>query len=663
MVDVAEHVYEDDPGQGHADVRTRLAGVNYYLLGNGLIQAAVQHASRGEGTPLGLLVMDPDQLRSKREALTMHARFGLEPSVVHLVTATNDLCPLLNALTVSWQPDAAVPTVVASWGARGFTVQERFYCPSASRARLAREVTITNRSTDPQVGWVRTSVPGSTVMPRFSVKPGARTRVWLVYDLDAAAGALRVTAAATDPSEADARAFAAGLADVRFDEPVLDHLFRASRAQLPAAVSARGRMDGSIWQYNREWVRDQAFAALALTQLGARTLAATILRRLVTEFVTAEGATLDSSEVRERDDVELDQNGLLLHVLGEYAAWTGDRSLIRHLWDRIAAIADYPLRPEFRHAPSGMLSGSREFWERHAAHGIEPGLEMVYQMFVSLGLSGAARMAGEIGRATEAARWEAAAAGLRDAMLAHHAYALSDARGFLKRRLLDGAVQETITAHPASGLPPGVPLASDRPHLLNPDTCCVLPIAFGMVEAGSPVSLATLANVESLWNQEWEGGGYGRYHVSSEPDSPGAWPFASVFVARALVEAGDSARAWRILRWLAATDGGASGSWFEFNGPRIAPPFPQVGIVPWTWAELVLFFVQHVLGVRPGPEGVRIRPRLLAGLRAVDARIPVGDGWLNLELRADAAAPADASFLVPYQAGDMALVARVRTLS
>ncbi|MFO7694489.1 MAG: hypothetical protein R6V57_15495 [Vicinamibacterales bacterium] len=162
MVDVAEHVYDDDPGVGHADVRTRLAGVNYYFLGNGLIQAAVQHAPRGEGTPLGLLVMDPDRLRKKREALTMHPRFGLEPSAVHLVTATNDLSPLLNALAVSWQPDAVVPTVVASWGARGFTVQERFYCPSASRARLAREVTISNRSTDAQVGWVRTSVPGST---------------------------------------------------------------------------------------------------------------------------------------------------------------------------------------------------------------------------------------------------------------------------------------------------------------------------------------------------------------------------------------------------------------------------------------------------------------------------------------------------------------------
>jgi hypothetical protein len=662
MVDVAEHVYDDDPRLGHPDVRTRLAGVNYFLLGNGLIQAAVQHAPRGEGTPLGLLIMDPDALRKKRHALTMHPTSGLETSVVHLVTSTADVSPLVSALTVTWQGDAPVPTVTASWGGRGFTVQERFYCPSASRARLAREVTITNRSTELQVGWVRTSVPGSTVMPRISVKPGARMRVWLVYDLDSVGGGLRLTAAATDPTEADSRSDWAGLTDLRFDEPALDHLFRASRAQLPAAVSARGRLDGSIWQYNREWVRDQAFIALALTQLGARPLAATILRRLASEFVTPDGATLDSSEARGRDDVELDQNGVLLYVLGEHASWTGDLSLVRDIWDRIVAIAEYPLRTEFRHVASGMLSGSREFWERHAAHGIQPGLEMVYQLFVSLGLASAARLATAVGRTAEAARWGQAADQLRDAMLADPIFALSDGRGFVKRRGLDGAVQETITACPGSGLPPGVPLASSRPHLLNPDTCCALPVAFGLVDPAAQVSRATLANIESLWNQEWDSGGYGRYDVSSEPDSPGAWPFASLFVARALVEAGESARAWRTLRWLASTDGSASGAWFEFNGLRIAPPFPQVGIVPWTWAELVILFVSHVLGIAPEADGVRVRPRLLAGLRGVDARIPVRDGWLQLELRADPAAPAEASFLVPYRRGDMSLLARVRPL-
>jgi hypothetical protein len=267
-----------------------------------------------------------------------------------------------------------------------------------------------------------------------------------------------------------------------------------------------------------------------------------------------------------------------------------------------------------------------------------------------------------VGHDAEAARWDEAAGQLRNALLADPTYALCDARGFVKRRGLDGTVQDAISALPGSGLPPGVPLAGGGPHLLNPDTCCVLPVVFGLVDPAAPVSRATLANIDVLWNQDWDTGGYGRYHVSSEPDSPGAWPFASLFVARALVEAGESARAWRILRWLASTDGSAAGAWFEFNGPRIAPPFPQVGVIPWTWAELILLFVHHILGVRPDTDGVRVRPRLPAGLRGVDARIPIRDGWLELELRADPAAPADASFLVPYGRGAMPLIARVRPL-
>jgi GH15 family glucan-1,4-alpha-glucosidase len=286
----------------------------------------------------------------------------------------------------------------------------------------------------------------------------------------------------------------------------------------------------------------------------------------------------------------------------------------------------------------------------------------VYQLFVSIGLSSAANLARRLGKSRDAKRWQAASDALRTAMLSHPTHAMLDARGFVKRRTLAGPVQETIRARPDSGLPPGVPLASRGTHFLNPDTCCALPIVFGLVSPDSAVALATLKHIEQLWNQDWTGGGYGRYHVSSEPDSPGAWPFASVFVARAAVEAGDSDRVWRILRWMMTTAGASAGSWFEFNGPRIAPPFPQVGVIPWTWAELVLLCVHHVLGVRPGADGVHVRPRLLAGLQRVEARLPVRDGWLRLDLRADTGTRAGGEFLVPYQNGEMTLAAAVRPL-
>jgi len=41
-MEVKEHLYADDPGRGPEDGWTTLPGVDYYFLGNGLIQAAVQ---------------------------------------------------------------------------------------------------------------------------------------------------------------------------------------------------------------------------------------------------------------------------------------------------------------------------------------------------------------------------------------------------------------------------------------------------------------------------------------------------------------------------------------------------------------------------------------------------------------------------------------------
>jgi len=141
-----------------------------------------------------------------------------------------------------------------------------------------------------------------------------------------------------------------------------------------------------------------------------------------------------------------------------------------------------------------------------------------------------------------------------------------------------------------------------------------------------------LKSLEALWNQDWKTGGYGRYHVTSEPDSPGGWPFASLFIARAAIEAGDEAKVWRILRWLDQVPGAQAGTWFEFYGQRLAPPFPQVGIVVWNWAELIVLYVQHIIGVRPGEHGLAIRPRLPKGLKTAQANLTLCGRNLNLRI-------------------------------
>jgi hypothetical protein len=104
-------------------------------------------------------------------------------------------------------------------------------------------------------------------------------------------------------------------------------------------------------------------------------------------------------------------------------------------------------------------------------------------------------------------------------------------------------------------------------------------------------------------------------------------------VARAYFEAGDDAKVWRVLRWLGRAPGASAGTWFEFYGPRPVPPYPQVGIVPWNWAEMLIFFIHHLAGVRPEWETLRLRPRLLAGLTGFRTSIRVRNSRLYLVVK------------------------------
>ena len=177
-----------------------------------------------------------------------------------------------------------------------------------------------------------------------------------------------------------------------------------------------------------------------------------------------------------------------------------------------------------------------------------------------------------------------------------------------------------------------MPLGGRGPHFINPDASSALPIALGVIPPRSPLARRTLRSLEVLWNQDWKHGGYGRYHVTSEPDSPGSWPFASLFIARAAFEAGDDAKVMRVLRWLDAVNGAKAGTWFEFYGQRLAPPFPQVGIVVWNWAELIILYVQHILGVRPGEHGLEVNPRLPKPLKAASTRLTFRGQTLGLKV-------------------------------
>lgn len=631
-MEIEEHFYTDDPAIGHPDVRTRLPDTDYFFLGNGYIQAAVQVCRSGEGTPVGLLVMHPDQLGPKRAALTCDPESGLGGTIVAVQVGELVLSPDPVSTHAEWTDGA--PTVRIDWTAGPATVVERFFCPDRDSPRLARQVEIrlTGAAADTLTLHTELADPEDLTL---GVNADGRATAYLVYEIERRGDTAPVVARwdrEVVPGTETTR-YWESLAGCRTHDRELDHLFSAARSQLPAAVDHAGRMDGSIWQYNLEWVRDQAHVTEGLVRLGDHGKARTMLARLLDEFVSSDGDTVDSGQRRPASDVELDQNGELLTALRTYVDWTGDLELVESRWSKVQALATFPLHERFKHTPSGLLHNRREYWERHGAHGVEDGFELVNQFFVALGLESSAYLADALGRAEDRDEWATAAAELRRAMLEDPDYRLIEDGHFIKRRGVDGAWQRLIHMAEACGLPEAIPLLQDIPHFLDPDTSTVLPVAHEFIDPKGELARNTLARVEELWNQWWEGGGYGRYHASSEPDSPGAWPFASLFVARAYVEAGDDAKVWRVLRWLAATTGGAAGSWFENDGPRIAPPYPQVGFPPWTWAELITLYVHHLIGVRPDLDGVTIRPRLLEGLDSMEASLRVRGHRLDLSVR------------------------------
>jgi hypothetical protein len=634
-MEVQEHFYSDDPSRGPVDGKTTLRGVDYFFLGNGLIQAAVQVTPAEGATQVGLLIMDPERLGPKRAALTFDSGSGISATALFLIAAGAVHSARGNSVRARWIPGVPDPRVEISWRSGPYRITELFFCPDMGAARLLRRVTVTRSADGGSLVRLKTGVGDKTVETSLAFR-GRGTKT-AVFDYRIAKREGRSSCVIRLGSDPDAEpASIASWRDTavcRFSDPLLDRFFAASKFQLRAAVSSSGRLDGSIWQYNLEWVRDQALVALALTMSGQFAPARRILDRLLSEFVSDEGATVDSSRLRAWEESEFDQNGVLLFALESYANWTGDRELILERWDKIEKAAAFPLRRRFRHGPSGLLVNRREFWERHEAHGVRMGLELAHQLFVAMGLQSAGRMARLIGRTGKADAWTAAAARLREAMLRDAKYSLIEAGTFIKRRGVAGEVQEEIWPLADSSLPRQAPLFEAGRHLLNPDSSAALPLAWEFVDPAGRLARRTLASMETLWNQRWKGGGYGRYHVTSEPDSPGPWPFPSLFIARAAFEAGDDAATRRVLDWLGRVPGGRAASWFEFYGPRPVPPYPQVGIIPWTWAELVFLFVHHMFGVRPGEDALRLRPRLLSGLTRMEVDLPLRAGRLELSVR------------------------------
>lgn len=105
-----------------------------------------------------------------------------------------------------------------------------------------------------------------------------------------------------------------------------------------------------------------------------------------------------------------------------------------------------------------------------------------------------------------------------------------------------------------------------------------------------------------------------------------------MYLVRAYFEAGNDEKAWRSLDWLLKAPGGRAGAWFECYADRPVPPLPPLGIVPWTWAELAIFFVHHLLGVRPTRNELVVHPRLMSSLDKVKATLTLRGQTIDMTI-------------------------------
>jgi hypothetical protein len=641
----------------HRDYQSNNPATEYYFLGNGLIIAAIQSSGIAEsGTHCGMLLMSSDRFCRKISTFLFHPERGLENTRLYVRIDGRSFIPMPDNAVIRWMYPDDIPTLVIEWNAGKCVIRESLYCPSHEPA-LIREVYVLNES-DRAINVQGTLVlhPNLILFDEYHVdrtdkmltaKGYHHVRLFsdsevtvgdrhMQFDFGAIPGGEHRSVQAFLTVDHDRKKFESKSLSVMrhetrsywqekasFDSshPGLNHLFRCAKSGIRSGVSRTGKMDGSIWQYNLEWVRDQSMVAVGSCMTGLTDVAESLIRRMLDYSVDEEGGTVESSRFRPPQTMELDQNGTLLYTIWTHWIWTGDDSIIRTYWDKIRKVAEYVLRPEFYNPEIGLLKNSREYWERDPNFGVKEGYELTYQFWNILGLEKAAVIAEYMNDPDATKRWRGASKKMDESFNGHPTLSLVEDGRFIKRRLPDGTVQRTFEPPNRAAMPPGMPLNVEQVSYCDPDSSSALPIAWGLTDPTSELSSNTLRSLEHLWNQRWDFGGYARYNVTSEPDSPGPWPFATMFITRAYHEAGDYQKVWRSLEWLLSIQGANAGAWYEFYGDRPTPPLPPVGIVVWTWGEIAIFFVHHVLGIRPDREYVTFRPRLMSGIDSVHGTV------------------------------------------
>ncbi len=620
----------------HPDAQTNPSDTEYFFLGSGKIQAAIQWSKNPNASPYGLIISRPEYFSRKSGSLLFHPELGLERTMITIIIDGVRYKAKHDDLMMEWREYENVPNVFATWHAGEYTIRESMHTSPESNT-LIRWVNVIGANdknvqietalyANPNIfshfgsdknflfanGYDTIRIEGKQKVTfderfiRITPEPffGGSLEAHLLYVLGE-----EQTREISHSFESEKKYWAKTTiisdSQTTNHESQLTNLFKAAKIGLRSAIASNGSFDASIWQYGMEWGRDAAMISEALVYSGQFELAKKVLENILTKLTNEEGIVAEASRFRGGVNSELDSNGLVLSALHTYYEWTGDDIFIKEHWKRISAIADYLLRPEFLDEETGMLKASREIWERMESMGIEPGYDIAHQTFAILGLQAAVNLAEVVGNKEKNIDWRDAADRAYMSYKSHKIYSLIEDGKIIKRRLLDGSIQKELHVErkKESGdffkkfMPDEMPLAKGSRHLLEPDVSQCFPIIYGLVDPKSDIARNTMQDLENLWSQAWDDGGYGRYDISGEPDSPGPWALATCFMAQAYFEMDELEKGMRAIYWL-IEKAGSGGSWFEFYGERPTPPLPPTGILVWAWAQFITLVVKNIFGAK-----------------------------------------------------------------
>lgn len=646
-----------------------LFGRDYYVLRSGSAKMVIQCDKADVGPAFAYMLFDAResaQTSRKDRAFNYVPKKGFSSAALEVLIGNYPFTALGHNSYTRWTVENGIPGVELTWWASGIKVSE-VIAPVSLEGVFKRSITLESADlvaedtvslrlsmyaqatlaknnvmiVDNQKASIALSVQGNYplkiassndnfVIGPILIKPGEKKVVetYLVVEIpsqnmqDLFSRATSVGKWIQRDQKATTEKWKKSTVIVTKDK-VVQNMYDNCRFILPAYVSDDGKMDAGIFEYGNQWVRDGSNTALGMIHIGEFELARAMLDHMLKNMILANGTTMIAGGFDNPDREQFDQMGEFLHVMKSYIDWTGDTSLVTGNRDKLVAMIERPLNPNFRDS-TGMVHNKREFWERT----FDDAYELAYQVWVIEGLNDAADLSKYLKAESKAALWRNEAGKIKKAMLSHPLMKLVDNEKLIKRRNTTGEIADKLKYF---GWVDGAPAKVESYSRLMPDATMALPIAMNIVDPKSALSKNTLKDIEKLWNERWFLGGYDRYNTSSQGDQPGPWTFATTFIMRAQHEAGLLEMSRRSFEWLYNNAGGRTGAWFE-EIPVIRSQAFSSGLIPWTSAEVSYFVVHHMLGIKFKGDEMTIKPALFPTTAPVSANIRYRKGRINLDI-------------------------------